>query len=142
MILLVCGGRFFGLTKDEQWFIYEGIYDTLIASQGPDHLELIPEMHIIRSGAAPGVDTVALEVAKLLEVMPDAMPVTQEEYDLYKKGAPTKRNARMAIKIPIPDLVLAFNGGPGTQDMINKANKLKIPVKRLIMGDGITKFME
>lgn len=142
MILLVCGGRFFGLKQDEQKFIYWGILHTLIDSQGPDHQELIPELHVIRSGAAPGVDTVALAVAEVLGVEPDAMPVTQEEYVMYKKGAPTKRNARMATKVPLPELCLAFNGGPGTQDMVNKANKLKIPVKRLIMGDGITKFME
>lgn len=133
MILLVCGGRFFGLTEDEQRFIYNGIYDTLVESQGPDHKEVIPELHSIRTGAAPGVDTVALAVAKVLCVHPDPMPVTQEEYDKYKKGAPVKRNERMALKQPIPDLVLAFNGGNGTQDMINKAVKLNIPWKRLIM---------
>lgn len=138
MILLVCGGRFFGLKEDEVRFIYNGIYDTLVESQGPDlnswaNNELVPEIHSIRTGAAPGVDTVALAVAKVLCVHPDPMPVTQEEYDKYKKGAPVKRNERMAIKQPIPDLVLAFNGGNGTQDMINKAVKLNIPWKRLIM---------
>ena len=142
MILLVCGGRFFGLTKDEQWFIYEGIFDTLIASQGVDHKYLATSQHLIRAGGAPGVDTVAEKFADVHRVPKDIMPVTQEEYDKYGKGSPIKRNARMATKIPIPDLCLAFNGGPGTQDMVNKANKLKIPVKRLIMGDGITKFME
>lgn len=142
MILLVCGGRFFGLVEDEVRFIYDGIYETLLASQGADHKVVVPELHSIRTGAAPGVDTVALAVAKVLGVHPDPMPVTQYEYDTYKKGAPVKRNERMATKIPIPDLVLAFNGGPGTQDMLNKAKKLKIPTKRLIMGDGVTKFME
>lgn len=142
MILLVCGGRFFGLTKDEQWFIYEGIFDTLIASQGVDHQYLAPRQHLIRAGGAPGVDTVAETFADVHFVPKDIMPVTQYEYDTYKKGAPVKRNERMATKVPIPDLVLAFNGGPGTQDMLNKAKKLKIPTKRLIMGDGVTQFME
>lgn len=142
MILLVCGGRFFGLTKDEQWFIYEGIFDTLIASQGVDHKFLSTRQHLIRAGGAPGVDTVAEKFADVHCIPKDIMPVTQEEYDMYQKGAPVMRNRRMASKEPIPDLVLAFNGGPGTQDMINRAKKVKIPVKRLIMGDGITKFME
>jgi hypothetical protein len=142
MILLVCGGRFFGLKEDELRFVHDGIYNTLIEHQRTDSSLRYWE-HTIRSGAAPGVDTVALVFAKIYSVEPDPMPVTQEEYDKYKKGAPAKRNERMALKQPIPDLVLAFNGGPGTQDMINKANKLKIPVKRLIMGnEDITKFME
>jgi hypothetical protein len=140
MILLVCGGRDFGLKEDECRFVHDGIYNTLIENQRTDSSLRYWE-HTIRSGAAPGVDTVALKFAKVYCITPDPMPVTQEEYDKYGKASPIKRNARMATKIPIPDLCLAFNGGRGTQDMINKANKLKIPVKRLIMG-GVTEFME
>ncbi len=79
----------------------------------------------IISGGAVGVDSLAREYAiangiKLTEIKP--------EYNLYKKGAPLKRNLKI---IQNSELVLAFWDGKsrGTKFVIDTCHRLEIPVR-------------
>lgn len=76
-------------------------------------------------GAARGADTLAGEVA-------EAMGVPVEEYPArwndYGKAAGPIRNQAM-LERGKPDLVLAFPGGNGTADMVQRARKAGVPVR-------------
>lgn len=52
------------------------------------------------------------------------------DWDKFGKSAGPIRNQQMLTK-GVPDLVIAFPGGVGTADMINRAEKAGIPVKRV-----------
>ena len=49
------------------------------------------------------------------------------DWGRYKKGAGSIRNAQMLLEGK-PDLVLAFPGGKGTQNMLDQANGASIPI--------------
>lgn len=81
---------------------------------------------IIIQGGASGVDNYALDWATM-----HGIPVITEKADWEKHGkaAGPIRNQAMIDKHE-PDLVLAFPGGKGTDDMIKRAIKARIIVYR------------
>ena len=107
MRVLVCGGRDF-----DQW----SKVHRLLTEAKPS---------VIINGAAPGADRLASKWADI-----NGVPLV--EYPaLWKQGkkAGPQRNAFM-LADSRPDIVIAFPGGAGTNDMISKAEAAGIPVRR------------
>ena len=131
MRLLVCGGRNFGLFADERNFIRKHITEVLCPAGAAALWDR--EQDLIISGAAVGTDTVAALFAMHMGVPLDQYPVTEEEWALYGRAAGPRRNRRMIVEGK-PDAVLAFNGGPGTRNMIQQAKNNDIPVIERLYG--------
>jgi hypothetical protein len=102
----VCGGRKY---RDDRFVDYV--------------LTKLPITHIIH-GAAAGADTLAREWAEAYGIEHHPFPA---QWDKYGKRAGFLRNRQM-IAEGKPDLVVAFRGGRGTQDMITQSKKYDIPV--------------
>ncbi len=84
--------------------------------------------HII-SGGAKGVDTLAEQYADKHKI---SKTILRPRYDLYKKGAPLKRNNEM---VDICDKVIAFWDGKskGTKHTIDYARKTEKDVDVIII---------
>ena len=52
------------------------------------------------------------------------------EWDRYGRSAGPRRNDRM-LKEGKPDLIVAFPGGRGTADMVERARKAGVPVREI-----------
>lgn len=110
MQIIVCGGR--GYCDMEQ------LYKTL------DHINTDTPVDVLISGGCSGADQPAELWANERGVTIKIVPA---KWDTYGRAAGPIRNKEMAELRP--DLVVAFKGGRGTQDMIKKAQELGIPVK-------------
>lgn len=111
MRVLVCGGRDFDdihlMRKVLSW--------------------LDPDLTTIVHGGAKGADTLAHKVA--IEYGMDT-EVHMAQWVRYGKGAGPKRNQEMLDSGV--DRVIAFPGGRGTEDMVNRARSAHIRVWCLI----------
>lgn len=106
MRVLVCGGRDFNNYEVvKQW----------VDSFSPTH---------IIEGGAKGADTLGWKYAKSNGI---DFTTFKAEWDRHGKAAGMIRNQQM-IDEGKPDLVVAFQGGRGTQDMIKRAKKHGIEV--------------
>lgn len=127
--ILVCGGRDYGLTNDERNHIYGELYNRTI---DPNPEMMLPaDGTFIIAGDAIGVDTIAIDWAVV-----NWVPFLEfkADWNKYGRAAGPIRNQQM-LDEGKPDLVLAFPGGRGTQDMIDKALKAGIrTIKCLIPG--------
>ncbi len=95
-----------------------------------DISQYIPEdtTHII-SGGAKGVDTLAEEYADKHRI---SKTILRPRYDLYKKGAPLKRNDEM-VEWCDKVLVLWDGKSRGTKHTIDHAKKVGKPVNVVII---------
>jgi hypothetical protein len=126
MKILVCGGRNYGwLPADElgrkkpdmaAWDTLYGVLDTYLVAD--DDITII-------SGHAYGADQLAEAWADEREVPSMIFPA---EWNLRGKAAGPIRNQRM-LDEGKPDLVIAFPGGRGTDDMVARAEKAGVPVQ-------------
>lgn len=108
--VLVCGGRDF---RDWQRLATE--LDRLHAER--DFAEVI-------HGAAPGADTLADTWARSRGIVPSRY------YALWQtegKAAGPRRNQRM-LDEGRPDLVVAFPGGKGTEDLVRRAKAAGVEI--------------
>jgi hypothetical protein len=82
---------------------------------------------IIVSGGAPGVDTIAEEIAKEFGIY-DQMIIHPAEWKKYGRGAGHRRNA---LIVRDSELIFAFksSNSPGTSNTIKQAKAKGIPVK-------------
>ena len=112
MRALVCGGRDF---DDKQW-LYE-VLDTL------------PITEIIQ-GDANGADLLAKQWAIDRDIDHQDFPARWQTEG--RKAGPL-RNRRM-LDTATPDIVIAFPGGTGTNDMVKYAISKGVPVKRMVKG--------
>lgn len=136
MKILVCGGRDFGdLTRKkrgtEEWNSAEQqrIYlfnqlDILCAKFSKFHTPPHKDIEIV-SGAARGADSAASAYAIANNLKLHEFPA---DWKRYGPSAGPIRNQQM-IDEARPDLVVAFPGKTGTQDMIRRALENKIPVR-------------
>lgn len=98
---------------------------------------------VIVSGMARGADLLAVDWANQNNIhvdpypaewddltQPDALIIVRRNGTRYDLRAGFRRNQKM-IDIGKPHLVIAFPGGSGTKDMINRAEKAKIPVIKI-----------
>lgn len=106
--ILVCGGRAF----DD--------YDRLQVVLDQHNL---PENEIIH-GDAPGADRLAGKWAVRRGVTCRSYPAN---WNLHGNAAGPIRNQKM-LDVEHPDLVIAFPGGRGTDDMVMRAKRARIPV--------------
>jgi len=108
--VLVCGGRGY-----RDWPQLSGELDRLHAER--DFAEVI-------HGAAPGADTLADTWARSRGI------VSRQFIALWQtegKAAGPRRNQRM-LDEGQPDLVVAFSGGKGTDDMVRRAKAAGVEV--------------
>lgn len=124
MRVLVCGGRDYsdylrlddvlkGICFDRGWYSFEGDI-------------FIPKVTVI-SGGAKGADHLAILWAMSNNCDYQIFPA---KWKLHGKAAGPIRNSEM-IRDGKPDLVVAFPGGVGTQDMIRQAKKNNIEVVKV-----------
>lgn len=114
MRVLVCGGRDFNDYNLLSSYLVELFVKSL----------LVPKDVTIISGHARGADKLGEQFAKANNCKLLIFPA---DWDKHKKAAGHIRNQQM-IDEGKPDLVVAFPGGRGTQDMIKRAKKHGIKV--------------
>lgn len=110
MKVLVCGGRDYN-----DWDRLE------------DELNLIERAYgrfTIISGCARGADSLAMKYA---EVYNDTLETYPADWEKFGKSAGHIRNQQMLDESK-PDLVVAFPGGRGTANMIERAKKAGVEV--------------
>ena len=93
--------------------------------------EIMPAVLIV--GDARGADALAREWATATNIErgePVLLHVFDADWDRYGKRAGPIRNQRM-LDQGRPDLVLAFPGGRGTEDMCRRAKAAGVPVLRV-----------
>ncbi len=113
--ILVCGGRDF----TDRSLIYR-LLDQVIAAMNWHKVEII-------SGAARGADSLAIDWAVLREHKYTAFPA---DWKQYGRQAGPIRNQKM-LDIGKPDLVIAFPGGRGTADMIERTRNARVKLLRI-----------
>ena len=115
MKVLVCGGR--------GYFNAEKVNKTL------DELNEEKKITVIIHGGATGADALAEKWAESRFVRPHRFPIFKEDWKKYGKAAGPLRNTRMLL-LGKPDLVVAFPGHDGTNDMIKQATNAGVEVRR------------
>lgn len=113
MKVLVCGGRAYD-ARSTLYSALQALYD----AREPH------EPFMVIHGEASGADMLADEWASGVGAQVVRCPAN---WNLFGKAAGPLRNEAMLELIP--DLVLAFPGGPGTRDMVARALKAGVPVK-------------
>ncbi len=74
-------------------------------------------------GAATGADTFGDEWAKGRGIPRTPFRVTKEDWVMYGPSAGPRRNGDMLKHINNEGIVIAFPGGRGTSDMVNRAQQ-------------------
>lgn len=111
MRVLVCGGR--------DYLDRERVYAELDA--------MLPKMGTLMCGGAPGADTLAWDWGWSRGFYCQRY---MAEWKKHGRAAGPIRNARM-LEEGKPDLVVAFPGGTGTEDMIRQAEAAGVTVRRV-----------
>lgn len=111
---LICGGRDYR--------------DIVTFTNAMNALILHPRDAVIIHGAAPGADKMADHWGRQNGAQVIACPA---DWDTLGKAAGPIRNATM-LKDHQPDVVIAFPGGPGTEDMVQRARKAKLVVVQVV----------
>lgn len=114
MMILVCGGR-----KFNDKTLLEGFLDRLYYTQ---HTKGDSITHLIH-GAAEGADTLADAWARLRGVQPVACAAL---WDRFPKQGPDNAGMRrnQAMLLLRPNVVIAFPGGTGTGNMVERTKRL------------------
>lgn len=112
MRVLVCGGR----SYDDFGLVFEVL------------TKLNPSAVI--QGGAPGADTLAKAWAEKRASGHVESVTYPADWDSFGKSAGPKRNQIM-VDDSRADLVLAFPGGRGTEDLVRRAKAKGIPVLRV-----------
>lgn len=92
-------------------------------------LALDADVVTVVHGGARGADSIVGELAEDIGWGPFRVEVYPAEWDLYGKGAGPRRNAQMLASGA--DLVVAFPGGVGTDDMKRRARAAGVPVMEI-----------
>ncbi len=110
MRVLVCGGRDYS-----DWDNFNDTMQKINAT-----FDSIGNISMIAHGGASGADTMAGIWAKYNGIPTKEYKVTQDEWLKLGRAAGPIRNAQM-LKEFGPDVVVAFPGGRGTGDMVQRA---------------------
>lgn len=113
MRVIVCGGRDFGAQLGEHILAY----DTLFA--------LGPDVTLV-CGGARGADQMAIAWHNITGTPVEVFPA---DWKKHGRAAGPIRNQQMLDAGA--DLVIAFPGGRGTADMVQRARKAGIPVREV-----------
>lgn len=117
LVILVTGGRDF----IDRAFVWETL----------DHVHRKRGIRLLRHGAARGADKLADLWAETRGVERDPCPA---DWGRFGKSAGVLRNGAMLEREPRVDGVVAFPGGRGTSDMIDRARWARIPVYEPLYG--------
>ncbi|MEM1344814.1 MAG: SLOG family protein [Pseudomonadota bacterium] len=112
MRLLICGGRNY---RDVH------VVRAVIEALAP---------RLVITGDATGADACAAKMAELLGI---ETIICDADWETHGRAAGPIRNAEMLEKHR-PDLVIAFPGGRGTADMMAKAGKAGVRVRKVGVG--------
>lgn len=115
MRVIVCGGREY----TDQKAVAKSLLDVWLALDRP--------MMTIVQGGAPGADKCARQVAAQQGFPCETF---RAEWERDGKAAGPRRNQRM-VKAGA-DLLVAFPGGRGTEDMVRRAKAAGIPTRVLV----------
>lgn len=110
MKVLICGGRDFS--------DFEYMSDIL------NDAHIFYDFTLVIEGGAKGADSLARKWAESKGIPVHTFPA---DWKFYGKRAGFVRNQQM-IDEGQPDIIFAFPGGNGTQDMINRGKKNNISV--------------
>jgi hypothetical protein len=108
--VLVCGGRNF----NDREFVFQTLDD--IAREADGIVEVI-------EGGAMGADYLGGLWAAIRKTKRTTVPADWRKHG--RAAGPIRNSEMLALK---PDLVIAFPGGKGTQDMIGKAERAGVRV--------------
>lgn len=114
--VLVCGGRDFSDA--------DKVDETL------DAMHAKAKITVLIHGAARGADSLAEAWAISRFVRSQAFPVHPKDWEVHGLSAGHLRNAKMLL-VGKPDLVVAFQGGKGTRNMIKQALDAGVEVRRI-----------
>lgn len=109
MRVLVCGGRDYNDETKMRTILQDYIY-------GPED--------VLISGAARGADSLAAKLGSSLGAYVIEFPA---DWNKHGRSAGPIRNKQM-LDEGMPDIVLAFPGGRGTQNMIQQSRKAGVEV--------------
>ena len=129
MRVLVCGGRNYGLSEPERMHVLSVLEQFAIDNSecyNPNDNWLPSDIEII-SGMAKGVDTVAVDWAVVNWCRWHAFPAL---WKVYGNSAGFIRNKQM-LEEGKPDIVIAFPGGKGTENMKAQARLAGIQVMEI-----------
>lgn len=122
--VLICGGRNFS--------------DVALLSM--TLTKLFRELHVAKvvTGAARGADTLGHAYAKHRGI-----PATEVKADWSKYGhaAGSRRNQQMLDDHPDIQVVIAFPGGTGTDDMVRRSIRAGVPITFRIDVDGLIELV-
>lgn len=125
MRILVCGGRDYNnYTKVSE--VLNRLCIEHSKEFNPDDNWLPTDITII-SGKARGADTLAADFAVVNFCVLEEYPA---DWKTYGKSAGHIRNKQM-LEEGKPDLVVAFPGGRGTENMVSIAEKAGVPVIKI-----------
>ncbi len=116
MRVLVCGSRDFG----DRAAVFNEL-DRL-------HCEAADGITLVVNGGASGADKWARDWADERRVACDTFPA---DWKRWGRSAGPRRNQLM-LTAGRPDLVLAFPGGAGTQDMVDRATRAGFRVQHYV----------
>lgn len=129
MRVLVCGGRDFGemprgvTPYTPEWNRHKERAAREVSLLN-ETLSGLSNVDVFIHGAARGADLHAARWAKRNGVRQESYPA---DWKRWRGAAGPIRNQRMLIE-GRPDLVVAFPGGRGTADMVDRARKAVVPV--------------
>lgn len=118
--VLVCGGRDYA----DRNAVFKAL-DELAGDITADTPLGTVEMTVIHGGCPTGADKFADEYAVVNWCQ---LHEFKADWEKHGKAAGPIRNQRM-LDEGKPDIVLAFKGGKGTEDMVRRARRAKVPVK-------------
>lgn len=118
MRVLVCGGRDY----DRAEIVYEAL----------QRIHAIRPITVVIQGEARGADALGKRWAIDMGIRVDCYPA---DWNTFGKYAGHLRNRNM-LTFGLPDLVLAFPGGRGTNDMVMQALKESVAVIRVWESNG------
>lgn len=118
--MLVCGGRDYA-NRERVFEVLDDVHAHGLITR------------IVHGGAGKKLrDGTVLGADRLAEAWADERRITSQTYpadwDTYGNSAGPRRNAEM-LTLESPDLVIAFPGGRGTADMVQRAINADVNVK-------------
>lgn len=148
--VLICGGRDYGKLMPTRPLDHpKRMAERRLLTDTLDHLEIEFGIFQMINGGGSGADALATSWAKEILDAPLARPTplifradwsnitrpgavvkTRRDGVAYDAAAGPYRNQRM-IDEGKPDLVIAFPGGSGTADMVERARKANIEVREV-----------
>lgn len=108
------------VTGSREFRSQQRVYDALCA------VSAACRIHRLAHGSASGVDEFAKRWARRYNV--DCIGY-DAEWNKYGRSAGPRRNGHM-LRVEDPDVVIAFTGGSGTQNCVEQAVGMGIPVVR------------